>query len=418
MCLRGSREEGIGNMPISDIINNLSAFAMTNIAVNIIAMSLVIVLFVVRRRAFGSHPIENSLFSVLLIFLFISSTGEVFDHLLTGQPGESIHVALCADSFLIYTSNVLFAFVWVVYVDFKLYQKWEWKSPRKKLMLIPIAVALIIYISNLFVPIVYVITPDNFRVHLPFIFITYIALYGYPVYAFVEYLIYRVKEKRYFFFPMEVFLIPAAFGIAFEAVTGVFYTTWIGIVIAINALFLSLQSEKTFIDGLTGLYNREYFNSELKKLGNGWDDYSAGIMLDLNDFKQINDSQGHLVGDKALRDVGTVLIETLPKKTLAARYGGDEFMILVHHEDAGDLEKIVSQINEAFTTFNETADRPYTIRYSIGTTHYKSESSDNAESFIRRLDEKMYSAKEAYHLKHGRRRTDVDTTTGLANDRV
>ena len=395
----------VEKMPISDIINNISAYAMTNIAMNIIAMFLVVVILVVRRRVFGADPIENSLFSTLLVFLFFSSTGEVFDHLLIGNPGEAVHIALSAVSAVIYISNVMFAFVWAVYVDFKLHQKWEWTSLRKKLLIIPVVIALIAYVVNIFVPIVYVITPDNVRVHLPLIFITYIALYGYPIYAFIDYLIYRVKEKRYYFFPMESFLIPAAIGIVFEAVTGVFYTTWIGVVIAINAVFLSLQSEKTFIDGLTGLYNREYFNSMLSKLGKGRDDYSAGIMLDLNDFKEINDTLGHHTGDQALSDVGSILIETLPKKTFAARYGGDEFMILIHHDHDDQLEQIALVIDDAFKTFNETEDRPYVIQYSIGMARFSPDQFADPESFIKELDEKMYQSKEAYHRQKGSCRT-------------
>ena len=91
-------------MPISDIINNISAYAMTNIAMNIIAMFLVVVIFVVRRRVFGADPIENSLFSALLIFLFFSSTGEALDHLMIGYPGQAVHLMLSAVSFVILPS--------------------------------------------------------------------------------------------------------------------------------------------------------------------------------------------------------------------------------------------------------------------------------------------------------------------------
>ena len=222
------------------------------------------------------------------------------------------------------------------------------------------------------------------------------------IYSIVIYIKFRNTVKRYFFFPMEAFMLPAFIG---SLIQGLFFgisVTWIANTVALNALYLNLLSERTFIDVLTGVYNRGYFNRCLKRLGTGADDFASGMMIDLNDFKAINDNLGHDIGDMALKDVGELLIVNLPDGALAARTGGDEFFVLVPGSLTPTVDDIRERIEQAVRAFNAENNRPYTINFSIGTALYDpADGEDAEEKFLKRLDDAMFAVKSDYHAIHG-----------------
>ena len=169
--------------------------------------------------------------------------------------------------------------------------------------------------------------------------------------------------------------------------------TWVSVAVGVVALYINLQNEAAAIDALTGLYSRQYLKKYLaqrsERQRNG---VLGGIMLDIDLFKQINDTLGHTVGDRALQDVGRLLRETSGSAAFAARYAGDEFVILL--EVSGEIEMLafMDRIRERTMSFNSEAQRPYSISFSMGYAIYGS-GKDTADSFLSRMDKAMYAEK-------------------------
>src|SRR5256885_6142936 len=96
-------------------------------------------------------------------------------------------------------------------------------------------------------------------------------------------------------------------------------------------------------DDLTGLFNRRFFISESERLLTEGTPLNI-VLIDLDDFKQINDSYGHLAGDRVLRDIGTTLHTHTRAEDVVARFGGDEFVVAVPNLAVEVIERIAERI--------------------------------------------------------------------------
>lgn len=154
----------------------------------------------------------------------------------------------------------------------------------------------------------------------------------------------------------------------------------------------------TNYDSLTGLPNRSMFLDRLtmaiegsKRTGK----LVAIMFFDLDDFKIINDRQGHNVGDEIIIETGRRLMECVRKSDTIARLGGDEFGIVLTNisvlQDVSNLaEKIITRVHEPFTVDDQT----YELSCSIGLSHYPLDDNDDIYSLIKMADSAMYQAKE------------------------
>ena len=97
-------------------------------------------------------------------------------------------------------------------------------------------------------------------------------------------------------------------------------------------------------DPLTGLYNRRFYEEELKRLDTERNLPMTIVMADVNGLKLINDSFGHVMGDELLKKVAEVIKKGCRADDIVARLGGDEFVIILPKTDAFETEKIIKRI--------------------------------------------------------------------------
>lgn len=168
----------------------------------------------------------------------------------------------------------------------------------------------------------------------------------------------------------------------------------------------ALQSElelKASLDPLTRIYNRKYLEDALTKVltdrRRRKPVYVA--LLDLDGFKQINDTAGHDAGDAILCEVAATLRDGLRKHDMLARYGGDEFVVLLHCVDEIDLrdtcEKMLAAVSEKIYRYG---DREFTVGMSIGATQIRR--GELMPQLLVRADSAMYLAK-----RRGRNRIEI-----------
>jgi len=154
-------------------------------------------------------------------------------------------------------------------------------------------------------------------------------------------------------------------------------------------------------DSLTGVYNRRYFDSlideylNLSKRGN---DNISLIMMDLDDFKEINDTYGHLAGDYILKDLAEAIKSSLKRSTdYVSRYGGDEFVILLYDTDEEGTKKIANMIKHSVSKLRIRKDftnNNVEITVSIGIYSAVPEVDTKKDEIIKKADKALYSAKE------------------------
>ena len=106
-------------------------------------------------------------------------------------------------------------------------------------------------------------------------------------------------------------------------------------------------------DELTGVFNRRYFFSEAERLLGQGAEISL-VLFDLDGFKQINDTYGHLSGDRILRDIGAVFLTRTRNEDIIARYGGDEFVMLVSSAGSKVAQMLASRLSDEVATMKWT----------------------------------------------------------------
>ncbi|BDU60318.1 PleD family two-component system response regulator [Candidatus Rickettsia kotlanii] len=150
-------------------------------------------------------------------------------------------------------------------------------------------------------------------------------------------------------------------------------------------------------DSLTGLFNRRYFDIHLKQMIEKANKESIKLyllMCDIDNFKHVNDTYGHQAGDKVLTIVSRILKNTLRVTDLIARFGGEEFTILLTNIDISKAIETAERVRvkiEYMDFHIEDQIEPLKTTISIGVTKYKKE--ESIESFIERADKAMYEAK-------------------------
>jgi len=160
---------------------------------------------------------------------------------------------------------------------------------------------------------------------------------------------------------------------------------------------LEVQRQKALIDPLTGLPNRAAWSERLDYEVNAWHQRGNSLslaMLDLDHFKRINDGYGHLAGDKVLKIIANVLSKRLRPTDFIARFGGEEFVLLMPDSALADALAVGEVLREAIAAcpFHFKGE-PVTITVSMGVAQFQpGERSDLA---LKRADEALYSANAA-----------------------
>ncbi|WP_333804307.1 GGDEF domain-containing protein [Sulfurospirillum sp.] len=183
------------------------------------------------------------------------------------------------------------------------------------------------------------------------------------------------------------------------------FSTILAILITLLASFLKksyLEVENlSHVDGLTGLYNRimfmSVFQKEIPKVKRN-KQHLFLVILDIDDFKPINDTFGHLVGDEAIKITAHTLQNLLRTSDTIARFGGDEFIISIVDKDKDAASTIVNRIlnefnNKMIPVKRNDEKQEIPINLSIGYTAYKNE--DDFKTMLQRADQALYISKEA-----------------------
>jgi diguanylate cyclase (GGDEF)-like protein len=163
----------------------------------------------------------------------------------------------------------------------------------------------------------------------------------------------------------------------------------------------SLQrvEELAATDPLTGLYNRRHFSRVLEQSfaeAQRYEKDLACVMIDMDGFKQLNDSFGHQVGDQLLVIAGKVIGANMRRMDIAARYGGDEFVLLLPHATAEDATAVAQRISDEFAAASSgVTKRPSGVTMSIGISSIRHSNPSGADQLVAQADAALYKAKQA-----------------------
>jgi diguanylate cyclase (GGDEF)-like protein len=172
------------------------------------------------------------------------------------------------------------------------------------------------------------------------------------------------------------------------------------LLISLSGLAISDKMNSLIIrDGLTGLFNKTYVHQRLDEefyRSKRYDHDLSLMMIDLDNFKALNDRFGHAVGDHLLRYFSQVIADTIRPSDIAARYGGEEFLIILpetRKEEAQTVaERLLNRISlYPFRVDSRKEDVPFTI--SIGVTAYP-DHGESAEDLVVLADQALYQAKK------------------------
>jgi diguanylate cyclase (GGDEF)-like protein len=372
--------------------------ALLNTSIDSFALAILLVIYLNFRHS-SSKPYlpDYRLFwslvfaDTLIIFLDISM------YLLDGRTTSFARELYPVITLVYYFLNPLICAIWYFYADYHIFRSAERLKKMVFVMMLPTLANAVLSIMSVFNGFLFYFDSANVY-HRGSGFLIMAALsFFYLAYTSVFILYNQKRIAKPFFNSVLIFAIPPVIGGILQSIFYGFSFIWPAVTLSILIIFINIQNDQLHRDYLTGVFNRRQLDRyiQLPQHFNAGARF-AGIMIDLNSFKIINDLYGHSAGDDALRHTADILKKTFRKNDFIARYGGDEFIIMASVRDKDDLQRAIGRLRGNVNAFNALNSLPYSISLSIGFDLYDPAAHSSVQNFIHHLDTLMYQDKQNY----------------------
>ena len=367
-----------------------------NIIINIYSIALLIIICHNSLKHDEKESLQHKLYMMVLkntILMLVVDILSRFD----GKPDTVYPVINHLGNFMIFLLNPILPSLWLLYVHVQVFQD-EKETKRLIYPLLAInALNAVMVILNQFFGWFYYIDSDNIYHRGPLFLFSALITVALILVAFVLIIANRKKIEKRHYFSLVFFAVPPFVCIILQIIFYGMSLMLNSVVLSLLMVSLNIQNHSMYTDYLTGVNNRKKLEIYLKeKISTSTEDKTfSAIMIDLNSFKSINDTFGHDMGDNALQVFAKLLNSCLRSNDFIARFGGDEFFIVLDISNRMDLEEIVRRINVCVEKYNESGERPYKLDFSIGYAVYDYHSHMKAEEFQKQIDILMYENKQA-----------------------
>ncbi|MDR1466164.1 MAG: GGDEF domain-containing protein [Treponema sp.] len=329
------------------------------------------------------------LFLKILVIASIPMTCDFIYYLFQGTQGKAWFYGMYACNSLYYIFQIIFLYDIFVFIDYSAFKDRK-RSERicRLTWIVKIGIILLI-VANLRFGFYFYVDENNVFHHGKYYLMHIVIGYGAAVFEFLD--IIPVFEKRKdIFFMLSLIVLSVGIGSSVDLLFGTTSLFWPLFVSSALYIYLFIIKTDARLDGLTGLGNRFALNEFIAKLEKQTGTESWTItMIDMDHFKQINDTFGHIEGDNALRDMASIIKKCMPYSGFAARYGGDEFILAVRDGH----EELLARIHSTIDVYNKQGIRPYQIQMSCGYGVYTTNSGQTTETFLASIDARMYKNK-------------------------
>nr|WP_158408479.1 GGDEF domain-containing protein [Desulfosporosinus fructosivorans] len=362
-------------------------------------ISFIILIFIYANVYNRSEKIfmHNKLFIYMIQANMVLIIVDILAWVFNGLPGTLNLISNAGFNLLLYILVPVAPSLWVIYAHFHIFRDEKRIKKVTRVLMVFIAVNAVIAVMSLSTGWFFSVDAQNIYHRGEYFWVHVGYCYLLLVYSFFYVLINRrLIEKRYYY-SLLLYFIPQTIGSSIQMLFyGVTYN-WTGMMLSLLIIYFNIQHRGLNTDYLTGVYNRRqmdgYINGKIRNSSDG-KSFSA-ILIDLNDFKSINDKFGHETGDEALKDAVSILRKSLRLNDFIARFGGDEFVVIMDINNREMLEQAVKRITNNIEEFNKSSLKPYKISFSMGFDIYDYNSQLKLDDFFNHIDILMYNNKKS-----------------------
>ena len=341
---------------------------------------------ILRRRT------EDRLYSMLVTGVLLGCVMDAFSYAIDGIVFPCARVLNYVANTYIFTANVLLPFFLLVYIDLCLYNDKSRIRKHYKPQIILLGILFAANVVNFFTPVSFYITEGNSYERGPLFPVYYAAIVFYCVTSIVLLKRYEKENGARTFFNFNMYVIPVVVGAGLQFLFYRLSLAWLASAIGMVGVYMMQQNEMAYIDPLVDTYNRQYMDHLLSAWISRNNSFS-GVMLDIDNFKQVNDRIGHSEGDKALKKVTEILKRAGHDREWVFRFAGDEFIVLKKSGTPEELEAYMDEVNRRLKDCCSEGDS-YRLTLSYGISSFDGGTIDD---FLGKMDEKMYRMKERHH---------------------
>jgi diguanylate cyclase (GGDEF)-like protein len=335
---------------------------------------------------YATRLYRRVVFANLLVLLL-----EVLSWSFDRQPGETNRVLNYASNWVFIWLNPLVPCLWASYIDYRIFG-----SPsrlRRRLYYSHIIIlSTVLMIANFFYPVVFEVSRGNVYSRGSGLWIILLMVYGQMLYfVLVAYRHRRQVRDRVLVAIFAIISAPAV-GAAVQLLVFGAFLTWPLMALAITMTYVILETVTASRDYLTSLASRFRVDDYVQRLVENRASFGLAV-IDLDDFKYINDHFGHQAGDQHLRHFAEVLRTVFSDARMVGRLGGDEFVAVTRDADLEEMSRYRENLRLALLRSSLSEIRTNLLRFSFGTVVYNGEAGVTWDDLYARADKAMYQDK-------------------------
>lgn len=314
---------------------------------------------------------DDKLFNSLLFVNRWLLYCDIIAWIINGRPGDVLRIISLVFNTVYYILHPVMAILWIVYC---VYQINKFVISPKSLfgifLIIPAAIIAVLSVVSWKYPVFFGMDENNVYFRGEY-FGLFVAINGiYLIVSMFKVFTELRNNKGILRKDKKLLLLYPLMPVAGAVLQSLFYYsinfTWILTAMSLQVIYFNFQNVLIMTDELTGLNNRRRFEIYLHALSLRREGMFFTIMIDVDKFKQINDSLGHLIGDEALKDVSHIIVRSVRRRDFVARLAGDEFVVAGMLDNKDQIGKIIRELKKNTEEFNKTSGKEFMLSLSVG----------------------------------------------------